>query len=87
MEGFSSISPGVCTGSNLLLGRFSANSLGADVIENITIGEHSLIGAGSLVVRDVGDLSVVFGSPARFIRKRKLGDPYLTGDTDRTPKR
>lgn len=80
MEDFSSISSGVCTGGNLVLGKFSAISLGANIIENITIGEHSVIGAGSLVVKDVMSQTVVYGSPARFIRKRCESDPYLNGD-------
>lgn len=80
MEDFSSISSGVCTGGNLFLGRYSAISLGSNIIENITIGDHSLIGAGSLVIDNVEAHSVVYGSPARFIRYRKKIDPYLNGD-------
>ncbi|MGB6153406.1 MAG: acetyltransferase [Pricia sp.] len=82
MESFSSIASGVCTGGNLRLGAFSAISLGANIIENIKIGEHSIIGAGSLVVKDVESHTVVYGSPARFIRKRGADDPYLSGDTN-----
>lgn len=81
MEDFSSIASGVCTGGNLILGRFSAISLGANIIEKISIGEHSVIGAGSLVVKNVGSHSIVYGSPARFVRRRSVGDPYLKGDT------
>jgi len=81
MENFSSIASGVCTGGNLRLGVFSAISLGANIIENIKVGEHSIIGAGSLVVKDVESYTVVYGSPARFIRKRSVADPYLSGDT------
>ena len=84
MEEFSSIASGVCTGGNLLLSSFSAISLGANIIENITIGEHSIIGAGALVVKDVESYSVVYGSPARFVRKRKPEEPYLRGDTERS---
>lgn len=80
MEDFSSISSGVCTGGNLDLGRYSAISLGANIIENITIGEHSLIGAGSLVIDHVNSHCVVYGSPARFVRTMKTGEPYLNGD-------
>ena len=82
MEKFSSIASGVCTGGNLILGRFSAISLGSNIIENITVGEHSVIGAGSLVVKDVEGYSVVYGSPARFVRKRGVADPYLSSDTE-----
>ena len=80
MNDFSSIASGVCTGGDLVLGRFSAISLGANIIEKITIGEHSVVGAGSLVVKNVGSHAVVYGSPARFIRRRSIGDPYLSGD-------
>ena len=32
-----------------------------------TIGKYSIIGAGSVVTRDVPDFSLVFGNPAKFI--------------------
>lgn len=82
MEEYSSIASGVCTGGNLSLGSFSAISLGANVIENIKVGEHSIVGAGSLVVKNVDSYSVVYGSPARFVRKRSVSDPYLSGDVE-----
>lgn len=82
MEKFSSIASGVCTGGNLVLGSFSAISIGANIIEEINVGEHSIIGAGSLVVKDVDSYSVVYGSPARFVRKRSATDPYLSGDME-----
>lgn len=45
-------------------------SLGANVniIGNIKIGNHVIVGAGSVVVRDVPDNCVVAGNPARIIR-------------------
>jgi len=82
MKDFSSISSGVCTGGNLVLGKHSAISLGSNVIENITIGENSLIGAGSLVIDNITSNSLCYGSPARFVRCRKPGDAYLNGDFD-----
>ena len=82
MHDFSSIASGCCTGGNLSLGQFSAVSLGANIIESITVGEHSVIGAGSLVVKNVNNFEVVYGSPARFVRRRSADDSYLSGDTD-----
>jgi len=41
---------------------------GAIVLPGVTIGDHSVIGAGSIVVRDVLSASVVAGNPARMIR-------------------
>ena len=77
MENFSSLAPATCSGGNLRLGRFSAVSLGANIINGIVIGSHTVIGAGSLVLNNIGDNVVAHGSPARKIRSRIIGEPYL----------
>jgi acetyltransferase-like isoleucine patch superfamily enzyme len=41
---------------------------GATVLGNVTIGEHALVGAGSVVTRDVPAFAVVAGNPARVLR-------------------
>jgi acetyltransferase-like isoleucine patch superfamily enzyme len=51
--------------------------LGANVVHGLVIGEHTVIGAGSTVVRDVPDCVVALGSPARVTRTRSPGDRYL----------
>jgi len=38
------------------------------IIGPITIGENSIVGAGSVVVKDVQPNSIVAGNPARLIR-------------------
>lgn len=42
---------------------------GAIVLRGVTIGRHSVVGAGSVVTRDVGDFEIVAGNPARSIKK------------------
>jgi acetyltransferase-like isoleucine patch superfamily enzyme len=79
MESYSSLSSGVTLGGNCHIGRFTAISLGAKMIENTTILEHTIIGAGSLVLSDFPAHVVAYGSPARLVRKRKTGEPYLSG--------
>ena len=41
---------------------------GATILGGITIGEHALVGAGAVVVKDVPDYAIVAGNPARIIR-------------------
>ncbi len=46
-------------------------NIGANVviIGDITIGNNSIIAAGSIVVKDVPPFSMVAGNPARIIKK------------------
>ncbi len=41
---------------------------GATILSNITIGEHAIVGAGSVVTKDVPPHSIVAGNPARVLR-------------------
>jgi acetyltransferase-like isoleucine patch superfamily enzyme len=41
---------------------------GATILANVTIGEHAIVGAGSVVTRDVPARAIVAGNPARLIR-------------------
>ena len=77
MNEYSSLAPGVCTGGNILLGARSAICLGAHIVNNISVGEDAVVGASSLVLRDVSALSVWYGSPARHIRQRIPSDQYM----------
>lgn len=42
---------------------------GCTILANITIGENALIGAGSVVTKDVPANSIVAGNPARILRE------------------
>jgi len=41
---------------------------GSTILANITIGENALVGAGSVVTKDVPANSIVAGNPARVLR-------------------
>jgi len=41
------------------------------VLPGVHIGKHSIIGAGSVVTKDVPDYAIVAGNPARIIKMRK----------------
>ena len=74
---FSSIAPGATLGENVEIGICSAVSLGANIIENKKIGNNTIVGAGALVNKSFGDNEIVYGIPAKTIRKRKDSERYL----------
>lgn len=43
---------------------------GAIILKNLKIGKGSIIGAGSVLTKDVEPYSIYAGNPAKFIRKR-----------------
>jgi len=52
-----------------LVGRGASIGANATIVCGITIGEYSAIGAGSVVTKDVESYTLVYGNPAKFIRK------------------
>lgn len=47
--------------------------MNSSILPGVQIGAHSIVGAGSVVTRDVPDYAVVAGSPARVLRFRNQG--------------
>ncbi len=44
---------------------------GSTILSNITVGEHAIVGAGSVVTKDVPANAIVAGNPARVLRYLK----------------
>ena len=41
---------------------------GATILSRVTIGENAIVGAGSVVTKDVPANAIVAGNPAKFLR-------------------
>jgi acetyltransferase-like isoleucine patch superfamily enzyme len=52
------------------LGAFSVLAMGAIVVPGISVGEDTVVGAGSTVLDDLPDRVVAYGTPCRIIRAR-----------------
>lgn len=50
-------------------------SIGANstILPGIIIGKFAMVGAGSVVTKDVPDFGLVYGNPAKLIKKKKAG--------------
>ena len=51
-----------------LVKRRASIGSNATILCGVTVGEHAVVGAGSVVTHDVPDRAVVAGNPARFLR-------------------
>ena len=56
---------------------------GATVLCNVTIGENAIVGAGSVVTKDVPANAIVVGNPARVKRFLESGTSVALGDQKR----
>jgi sugar O-acyltransferase (sialic acid O-acetyltransferase NeuD family) len=77
MHDFSSLAPGVYGGGLVQIGECSAIGVGASISDRISIGRHTVVGTGAVVVRDIPDLVVAYGNPARVQRSRVEGEKYV----------
>ena len=51
-----------------IVGRGASIGSGATILCNVKIGENALVGAGSVVTKDVPPNTIVAGNPARILR-------------------
>lgn len=52
------------------VGDFASIGAGAVILPGVKIGRRAMVGAGSVVTRDVPDNAVVCGNPARVLRQK-----------------
>lgn len=59
------------TTSTIIIGRGCSVSTGVMVLPGVTVGEMSIVAAGSVVIKNVEPYTMVAGSPAVFKKKLK----------------
>ena len=63
-------------GPNVEIGKYVEIGAGAKIISNfdrkVTVGDHCIIGAGSVVVKSLPPYSIVAGVPAKVIKEKEL---------------
>ncbi|MDC8830475.1 acetyltransferase [Alteromonas gilva] len=74
---YASLGPRATLGGNCTVGASSMIGLGAILCHGVSVGTHTVIGAGSLVNKDVGSSVIAYGQPARVIRSRQPDERYL----------
>lgn len=53
------------------IGRNCWIGMGVSILPEVTIGDSCIVGAGSVVVKDLEPYSIAVGNPARAIRSRR----------------
>lgn len=56
----------ICVGPKI--GSYSQVATMSVILPGVKIGEHALVGAGSIVARDVSDYSLTLGNPAKHLK-------------------
>lgn len=70
---FTTAAPSVNLSGNVLVGEGCDLGTGSTIIQGITIGHWSIVGAGAVVVRDLPANVTAVGTPARPIKERAEG--------------
>ena len=74
---FASMAPASATGGNAVIGSGAHVGMGAMVHHGVTIGDDAVLGSLALANKDVPARTIWVGNPARQIKVREPGEPYL----------
>lgn len=69
IEDYVTVLPSVNLSGNTITKKYSTIGTGTKVIQGITIEENVIVGAGTVVIRDIESDCTAVGNPARIIKK------------------
>jgi sugar O-acyltransferase (sialic acid O-acetyltransferase NeuD family) len=69
---YSVLSPNVTVGGHVAIGNNCFVGLGACIRDRVRIGNDVIVGMGAVVTRDIEDGVVVYGNPAKIIRRNEM---------------
>jgi len=56
----------LCEAGHCYIGESTTIGMGSQILNGVTIGKNVVIGAGSIVTRDIPDGVVAWGSPCKI---------------------
>ena len=77
IQDYASVSAGSVMGGYVTIGKFSAITLGVTILDRLNIGENSVIGSGSLVLKDIPNNVLAHGNPINKVRAIIIGEKFL----------
>ena len=69
IDDYTSVNPGCNIGGDCKIGKNVVIGIGATVFDGIEIGNNAVIGGGAVVTKNIEAHTLVYGSPAKFIKK------------------
>ena len=71
IKDFAHIAPGATLAGNVSIGKRSFIGANSVIKEGVTIGNDVIVGAGSVVIKDIPDGQIFVGNPAQPIKNNK----------------
>jgi sugar O-acyltransferase (sialic acid O-acetyltransferase NeuD family) len=65
------VAPGTHLGGNVYIGEGALVGIGASVVPGCSVGDWAIVGAGSVVIKDVPPFTTAFGVPAQVIKQHE----------------
>lgn len=69
LEEYVTVLPSTNISGNVSINRCSTLGTGVKIIQGITIGKNVMVGAGTIIIKDIEDNCTVVGNPGRVIKK------------------